>query len=250
MSTAGKINTRIKEAAGSGRKQMAILIDPDNYDDQKLVTIAGLASKAGVFCFFVGGSLMTSARFESTIRVLKSVSSIPVVIFPGSNLQISPKADAILLLSLISGRNAEYLIGQHVVAAPYLKNSGIEILPTGYLLIESGRLTTANYMSNTLPIPADKPEIAACTAMAGEMLGLGAIYMDGGSGAERSVPAEMVRSVRRAVGLPLIVGGGITTPGQALELWSAGADLIVIGNAVEADSSLITTISAHIHTAA
>src|SRR5690606_37228031 len=141
----------------------------------------------------------------------KSATSIPVIIFPGSANQICDSADGILLLSLISGRNPEFLIGAHVTAAARLRVSGIEILPTAYMLIDGGAATTVSYISNTLPLPADKPDIAACTAMAGEMLGLRLIHMDAGSGAKNPVPNAIIRAVREAVDLPIIVGGGIRT---------------------------------------
>jgi len=202
-----------------------------------------------VHYFFVGGSLMTSDKFEQTIKLLKSTSKIPVIIFPGSNVQISKEADAILLLSLISGRNPEYLIGQHVIAAPYLKKSGLEILPTGYMLIDGANTTTANYMSNSNPIPRDKDDIAMCTALAGEMLGLKLIYMDGGSGAGKTISESMVRAVKSQIDIPLVIGGGITNAAMAVDIWNAGADLIVVGNAIEKDFSLITAISDQLKTA-
>lgn len=163
----------------------------------------------------------------------------PRILFPGNVLQVSREAEAILLLSLISGRNPDLLIGQHVIAAPYLKESGLEILPTGYLLIDGGSPTSVSYMSNTIPIPANKPDIARCTAMAGEMLGLRLMYLDAGSGARNPVPEAMIRAVRSEIGVPLIVGGGIRIPEQAMAAVSAGADLIVIGNAVEQSPQLI-----------
>jgi putative glycerol-1-phosphate prenyltransferase len=170
-----------------------------------------------------------------------------VVIFPGSISQICPEADAILNLCLISGRNPEFLIGQHVIAAPALKASGLEILPTGYMLIESGRQTTASYISGTTPLPHDKDDIAMCTAMAGEMLGLRMIYMDGGSGALNTVSDSMIHKVKKHVSVPLIVGGGIRDVATALKICKAGADVIVIGNAAQDDTSLIKKITKAIH---
>ena len=228
------------------QKMFTVLIDPDKYDDNKLLDLSKLANQSHVHCFFVGGSLMTSNRHKKTIEILKSTTDIPVVIFPGSNLQVDSGADAILFLSLISGRNPEFLIGQHVVAAPYIKKTGLEVLPTGYMLIEGERQTTANYMSNTLPIPKDKAEIAVCTAMAGEMLGLKMIYLDGGSGAERNIPIEMVHQVKENIGVPLIVGGGITSAEQAHQIWENGADMIVVGNAIESNLDLIHQISSEL----
>jgi len=176
---------------------------------------------------FYGGSLLTEGNHEKFISVLKDHCSIPVILFPGNYLQINKKADGILLLSLISGRNPEMLIGKHVIAAPYLKASNLEIIPTGYMLIESGRSTTVSYISNTTPIPRIRKDIAVCTAMAGEMLGLKVIYMDAGSGALNPVSLSMIRQVRKNINLPLIIGGGIKTSGQAAAISAAGADLVV-----------------------
>lgn len=237
---------RIQEYIDLRQKVFCVLIDPDKFTDDGLIDLVNITNKSKVHFFFVGGSLMTSPRFERTIKLLKSISDIPVVIFPGSNQQVSKEADAILLLSLISGRNPDYLIGQHVVAAPYLKESGIEILPTGYMLIGSKNDTTANYMSNTFPIPPDKDEIAMCTAMAGEMLGLKLIYMDGGSGAGSTIDPEMIRRVKSAVQIPLIIGGGITSAEKAHDICEAGADMIVVGNGIETRLELISEISAQL----
>jgi phosphoglycerol geranylgeranyltransferase len=225
------------------KKQFAVLVDPDKYNSKQLVDLAGTAGKSMVSYFFVGGSLLSEDTLENTIRVLKDNSNIPVIIFPGDIMQINPYADAILLLSLISGRNPELLIGKHVVAAPYLKKSGLEILPTGYMLIDSGRQTTASYMSNSSPIPCDKDEIAVSTALAGEMLGLKLIYMDGGSGAMNPIPVKMIERVKENITVPLIVGGGIRTPQAAKERFEAGADIVVVGNAIEVENSLLEKIA-------
>jgi putative glycerol-1-phosphate prenyltransferase len=166
---------------------------------------------------------------------LRSLLQAPVVLFPGNILQAQHPADGILFMSLISGRNPELLIGNHVIAAPMIRASGMEVLPTGYMLIDGGKPTSVHYMSQTMPIPYDKPEIAACTAMAGEMLGLKLIYMDGGSGAERSISTEMISAVAGATTVPLIVGGGIRHKKQAEAALKAGADIIVVGNAFEND---------------
>jgi putative glycerol-1-phosphate prenyltransferase len=203
--------------------------------------------KAGADYFFIGGSLLVNDIINECIDVIKSYSDTPVIIFPGSAMQVYPKADAILLLSLISGRNAELLIGQHVIAAPALKSSGLEVISTGYILIDGGIFTTVSYISNTLPVPHQKDEIAMCTAMAGEMLGLKAIYLDAGSGALKSISESMVSMVSDNINVPLIVGGGIKTPETAAALCKAGADIIVIGTAIEKDPSQILTISNAIH---
>lgn len=223
-------------------KQFAVLIDPDKCDLPHLQKVVKESEDAGVDYFFVGGSLMESVHFKEFISQLKKSTQIPVVIFPGSLYQIDEQADAILLLSLISGRNPELLIGKHVEAAPLLKSSGLEVISTGYLLIDGGRETTVSYISQTAPIPADKYEIAYCTALAGNQLGMSTIYMDAGSGANQTIHPQMVKKVRKAVDGPLIVGGGIRTREAASELWDAGADIVVVGNAIEKESTLINAI--------
>lgn len=222
------------------KKQLAVLIDPDKLSPEDLIKIAGLAEKAGVNFLFVGGSLLTSDNLFHCIRTVKENSSIPVVLFPGNSYQLSRNADAMLFLSLISGRNPDMLIGMHVLSAPYIKLSGIETIPTGYMLIDSGKPTSVSYMSNSSPIPNDKKDIAACTAMAGEMLGLRLIFMDAGSGALQTVPEEMVSFVRGSIEVPLIVGGGIRTPEKARSILEAGADIIVVGNLFEENPDLIS----------
>jgi putative glycerol-1-phosphate prenyltransferase len=229
------------------RKSFAILIDPDKYSNTDLKAVISLANENKTDFIFVGGSLLTFDHLEQTLLLIRENTGIPVILFPGSLMQINEKADALLLLSLISGRNADLLIGKQVIAAPYLKKSGLEILPTGYMLIESGPLTTAQYISNTIPIPRLKDDIAVCTAMAGEMLGLKLIYMDAGSGAEMPVPVSMIRKVKESITVPLIVGGGIRTPEQARISCQAGADLIVVGNAIEKDPGFIKDIAHVIH---
>jgi len=184
---------------------------------------------------------------DNVLVRIKEQTNIPTVLFPGNSYQLSYKADALLFLSLISGRNADLLIGKHVVTAPFLKISPVEIISTGYMLIDGGISTTVQYMSNTTPIPATKDDIAVCTAMAGELLGLKQIYMDAGSGAKNPIPASMIQAVSMATDIPLIIGGGIKTPEKAAENVAAGADIIVVGDAIEKDPQLITDISAAIH---
>jgi len=238
---------QITEKKANGKKQFAVLIDPDKLDAKQVKNIAELALKTGVDYFFIGGSLLINNSLDSCIMTLKKETSIPVVLFPGNNMQLSYKADGILFLSLISGRNPEMLIGRHVIAAPYLRLSLLEIISTGYMLIESGRPTTVSYMSNSVPIPADKVDIACCTAMAGEMLGLKLIYMDAGSGALNPISETMISGVSNSISVPLIIGGGIRTPELAEINCKAGADLIVVGNAIEKDAGLIGEIAAAIH---
>src|ERR1043165_2179402 len=231
-----------------GKKSVAVLIDPDKAEDPaKLMTLINLATENCVDFFFVGGSLVTTSNLSEVVRTVKENVNIPVVLFPGSSLQIDPSADAILFLSLISGRNPDLLIGQHVQAAPILKNSRMEVIPTGYILINSGKMTSVAYISNTTPIPEDKFSLAACTALAGEMLGLRLIYLDAGSGAEREISQKMINTVRKSITIPMIVGGGINTPQKAISALEAGADMIVIGNALEKDPGLLTEISDRVY---
>lgn len=231
-----------------GKKSIAVLVDPDKIDDlSRLHHLVNLATENCVDFFFVGGSLMASSNLAEVVQEIKKNVTIPVVLFPGNSIQIDPSADAILFLSLISGRNPELLIGQHVVAAPLLRNSKLEVIPTGYMLINSGRITSVAYISNTIPIPDDKYSLAACTAMAGEMLGMKLIYMDAGSGAEKEISSRMIAQVRKSVQAPLIVGGGINTAQKAITALEAGADMIVIGNALEKDPDLLSEIADKIY---
>jgi phosphoglycerol geranylgeranyltransferase len=224
------------------KKSLAVLIDPENTqninDLKPLVKEAG-RSKADFI--FVGGSLVTHNKTDQVVSSIKAITSIPVVLFPGGLNQISPHADAILFLSLISGRNAEFLISKQVAAAPLVKKLGLAVIPTGYLLI--GTTSSASYMSNTTPIPYHKSDIAAATAMAGEMMGHMAIYLDAGSGASEPVRTEMIMAVRKYTNVPLIVGGGITSFDAAYSILEAGADTIVIGNATEKDPQTIRDIA-------
>ena len=230
-----------------GKKSFALLIDPDKKNESELISVIKKAKNANTDYFFVGGSLLTNDSLDSCLATLKKYSTIPVVLFPGNAMQINDKADGILFLSLISGRNAEMLIGKQVITAPILKQSSLEVLPTGYMLIDSGKPTTVSYMSNTTPIPADKNAVAACTAIAGEMLGLKLIFMDGGSGAQNPISEKMIASVSKSVDCPIIIGGGISNGEKAIANCKAGADIIVVGNAIEKDENLIMEIANAIH---
>ncbi|MEM6343426.1 MAG: geranylgeranylglyceryl/heptaprenylglyceryl phosphate synthase [Bacteroidota bacterium] len=219
----------------SGQKSFAMLLDPDKTSLDTAERVVLQAEKFDVDWLLVGGSLLHDDHIRQLIPYLKSLSKIPVILFPGSPQQVVPSANGILFLSLISGRNPDLLIGRHVEAAPLIRNTKLEVLPTGYMLIDCGKPTTAHYMSGTQPIPYDKADIAACTAMAGEMLGLKLIYMDGGSGASQPISPNMIQAVSQNTDIPLIVGGGIRSAAMAEQAWSAGADLIVVGNALERD---------------
>ena len=227
----------------AAKKTFAILIDPDRQDNEQLTQTIKCANHAKVDYFFVGGSLLIDDNLEKCIQTIKNNSSIPVVLFPGNAMQISKSADAILFLSLISGRNPELLIGKQVITAPILKQTDIEVISTGYMLVNSGKPTTVSYMSNTNPIPYEKTNVAACTAMAGEFLGMKLIYMDGGSGAETPISTKMINTVSKTIDIPLIIGGGISSAKKAVENCKAGADIIVVGNAIEKDNSIIKDIS-------
>ena len=231
----------------TSKKKFAVLIDPDKPSDKEIIDIVEKSKKVGVDFFFVGGSLLTTDSLDNCIKLIKSHCDIPVLIFPGNSLQISKWCDGFLLLSLISGRNSEMLIGRHVIAAPYLKLYGNEIIPTGYMLIDGGKPTSVSYMSNTTPIPHDKDDIAMCTALAGEMLGLKLIYMDAGSGAINPISAEMICKVKHTIEVPLIVGGGINTPEKAAIAAKAGADIVVVGNALEKSIDRLQEFAEAVH---
>src|SRR5215216_3289349 len=244
-----KINVyqSLLEKKKNGQKSFAILIDPDKITTVSLTPLIDLALEAKADYFLVGGSLVVSDNLDNTILAIRQKCSIPIMLFPGSPSQISKHADALLYLSLISGRNADMLIGQHVISAPFVKKSGLEIISTGYMVIDGGAPTTVSYISNATPIPADKADIALCTAMAGEMLGKKIIYMDAGSGARKPISEEMIVLVAANINVPLIVGGGIKDAEKAYLNCKAGADVIVIGNAIEKDPSLIKEMASAIH---
>lgn len=243
-----QIYKNLTEDKMTGQKRFVVLLDPDKMRLSKMDQVLKASVDAGVDYFFIGGSLIVSDMLDNILITIREATNIPTILFPGNSYQLSYKADAILFLSLISGRNSELLIGNHVLAAPYLKMSPLEILPTGYLLIDGGVRTTVSYISNTQPIPPDKPDIAACTAMAGEMLGMKLMYLDAGSGARHPVSPEIISAVTNVTDVPLIVGGGIRNPEAARQAAEAGANIIVVGNAIEKDPGLISDISFAVHT--
>jgi len=224
------------------KKKLAVLIDPDNFEEKYISKLINFANQNLIDFFLVGGSLVNEYISKIT-NYLKSKTKTPVVLFPGSLMQITENADAIFLLSLISGRNADFLIGNHVVAAQFLKKSKIEIIPTGYILIESGKTTSVEYISNTKPIPSDKIDIAVSTAIAGEMLGLKSIYLEAGSGADNSINSQLISKVKQNISIPLIVGGGIKSSEVLQKTINAGADIVVVGTAFEKNPDLVKEFS-------
>lgn len=234
MSILSSISTKAQQ----GEKQLAVLLDPDKYQGDKLHRAIDLLGKTQPDMVLVGGSIV-SANTDAVVQLLKKELTLPVVLYPGSLLQLSPSADAILFISLISGRNPEFLIGNHVVAAPILHQSKLEVISTGYMIIDGGKTTSVEYMSNTMPIPSTKTDIAVATALAGQYLGMKMIYMDGGSGAQNPVPTEMIHAVKKVLNTPLMIGGGLNTPEKVATACQAGADIIVIGNALEKDLSMM-----------
>lgn len=235
---------RIQQLKATGKKGFALLLDPDNLKGtDQIMEVVSTAENHGVDFLFVGGSLITGVEFDQTVQQIKQTTNLPLVLFPGSPMQLTPSVDAVLFLSLISGRNPELLIGHHVLAAPRIKELGLETVATGYMLVDCGKPTTASYISNTNPIPFNKPEIAATTAMAGEMLGMQCLYLDGGSGAFQPISGDMIKAVRSSVQLPLIVGGGMRTSLDIQHAFNSGADIVVIGTAIEQNPELIAELA-------
>jgi len=227
-------------------KKLGVLIDPGKQALSDLNKTVKNAQSGGADFFLIGGSIV-SQNIDKTISIVKKISDLPIILFPGSVYQLSDKADAVLLLSLISGRNPDFLIGNHVTAAPFLKKSNLEIISTGYILMEGGSKTSVEYMSNSKPIPANKTDIAVATALAGEMLGLSAIYLEAGSGALYPVNNDIVRAVRDNINIPLIVGGGIKDEKTLKNICKAGAEVIITGTAFETNSDLIKKFADIIH---
>lgn len=234
---------KLRALRTSARKGVAVLIDPDHINVQNASQYIAQLTQANPDFLFVGGSLITNAGFDRAVRAIRQSTSLPLVLFPGNPTQLNSYVDAVLLLSLVSGRNAELLIGHHVTAAPRIRELALEPIATGYMLIDGGKPTTASYISNTAPIPRDKPGIAVATAMAVEQLGMHCIYLDAGSGATHPVPADMIRAVRASTNLPIIVGGGIRSSEMREIAYTAGADLVVIGTALERQPERATELT-------
>lgn len=245
MSTYQKILS-VAEEKGAG---FFILLDPDRLKIEKLVELAVKSEESGADGFLVGSSLLLSARFDDAIREIKNEVTGPVIIFPGNANQVSRYADAILFLSLISGRNPQFLIGEQVKAAPLVKEFGLEPIPTGYILMESGKATSVQFLSSTQPIPKDKPDIACAHALAAEYMGMKLVFLEAGSGADNPVPDEIIKEVKDFISIPIIVGGGVKTPEQAEGKVKSGASFVIIGNALEKnpDGNILKEFAKVIH---
>jgi phosphoglycerol geranylgeranyltransferase len=232
--------SKLQQDKAQGHKSWAILIDPDKTDEAACLQLLHAISNYPPDFFFVGSSLLLSnENLQKIVGLLKSNTQIPVLLFPGSYTHLAQEADAVLFLSLISGRNPDYLIGNQVLAAPLLKKYGLEVISTGYMLIDGGKQTSVSYISNTTPIPADKPDIAVCTALAGQYLGLQVLYLEAGSGAILPVSAQMIKLVSKETSIPLIVGGGIKNAEDFEKALCAGADVVVTGNILEKNPALV-----------
>lgn len=221
------------------KKLFAVLIDPEKFNSKVIAE----ANKSKVDFIFIGGSEVKSGNFHRCINAIRKSTTIPQVIFPGNSDQISEKANAILLLSLISGRNPDYLIGEHIRAAKELKRSKLEIIPTGYILIGGGKKITTQKITRTSPIKTSDVNLAVSTSIAGELLGMKMIYLEAGSGTKNPLNKSIVVNVKRNISIPLIAGGGIDSAEKAMRLCKAGADIIVVGNAIEKDITLVGKIS-------
>jgi phosphoglycerol geranylgeranyltransferase len=220
------------------KRSVALLLDPDRAQGGSLTSTLEIASGCRTDYILAGGSL-TFTGIEKLIRSVKETCKIPVILFPGNLLQLTHEADAILLLSLISGRNPELLIGNHVLAAPYLRDIKDKLISTGYILINCGTKTSVEYMSQTEAIPCEKTDIVVATALAGEMLGMKLIYLEAGSGASKPVPVNVIKSVRENISIPIAVGGGLKSTKEIEETFAAGADMIILGNGVEQNPELL-----------
>ncbi len=226
----------------AGIKSLAVLIDPDTSKLKHIIQRLELAEKYQVDYFFLGGSLILQDSLEHTVQLIRKHTNIPIILFPGNGFQLTEQADALLFMSLISGRNPEYLIGKQVEIAPKLLTSKLEIISTGYVLIDGASSNTASYMSHTMPIPRDRVDIALATSFAGQLMGFQCIYLDAGSGALETVNEIIIQKISKHINLPLIIGGGIKEAETAFQKYSVGADIVVVGNAIEEDPTLIYSL--------
>lgn len=236
----------LQESIKDKKKRLAVLIDPDKCSESHLNTLIDGCNSGHVDVILVGGSLVTCS-VDETVSSIKSKTDIPLFLFPGSSNQLSNKADGILFISLISGRNPDFLIGQQVRSAMFLKANKLEVVPTGYILVEGGKTTAVEHISQTRPIPADNKNLAKATAVAGELLGMKMIYLEAGSGALSPIPSEMISEVKEAIDIPLIVGGGMRCKEHALSALQAGADMLVIGNFFESSPELVEEYAILVH---
>ncbi|MBD3257937.1 geranylgeranylglyceryl/heptaprenylglyceryl phosphate synthase [candidate division GN15 bacterium] len=234
----GAAYQRLLDARARRGGGFLLLIDPERSEKADYLALAEAAADSGVDAILVGTSFMMGGNFGAAMKFIKEVTHLPVIIFPGSYTQITPQADAILFTSLISGRNPQYLIDEQVKGAPFIKAAGLEAIPTGYMLVESGPLTSVQFISGTLPIPRGKPDIAAAHALAAQYMGMKLAYFEAGSGAEKPIPVGMVQMVSRVVDIPLLIGGGLSTPEDCAERVAAGASFIVMGTRIERGSGL------------
>ncbi len=239
---------KVRQQSGAG---FIVLIDPDRLPVENVSRFAAQCADAGVDALFVGGSLLHTSELDRYVRAVRDATELPLIGFPGTLSQLSGALDAVLYLSVISGRNPEYLFGQHVHAAPLIRRLGLEPISTGYMLVESGRATTAQYMSHSMPLPRHKPEVAAATALAAEMMGMRLLYTDGGSGADQTVPEDMIAAITEVCTIPLMVGGGLRSPEAVARKVQAGASFIVVGTAIEhrPDPGFIAELAAAAHVA-
>ncbi len=229
---------RLLEARNRRGGGFLLLIDPDRTPQTDYLYLAEAAAESGVDAVLVGTSFLMAGHFSSAVRAIKGVTNVPVIIFPGSFTQITDQADAILYTSLISGRNPQYLIEEQVKGAPFIKLAGLEAIPTGYMLVESGPLTSVQFISGSLPMPRSKPDIACAHALAAQYLGMKLAYLEAGSGAQEAVPVEMVEAVTATVDIPVLVGGGLHRPEDCARRVAAGASFIVMGTRLEKDRRL------------
>ena len=243
MSILSKLNDCV-EKKGAG---FIVLIDPDQKNDKNIDQLIENANQNGVDAIFVGGSIMMDRLYHKRVERIKSISEIPVILFPGGVNQINKHYDAMLFMSLLSGRNSHYLIGEQVIAAPIVKDYGIETIPTGYLLIDGGSPTSVEVVSGTNPLPSNRPDIIVSHALAAQFLGMKLIYLDAGSGALNEVPAAVVKKVADEINIGLIVGGGIRTPEDANTIVNSGASFVVISSAIEKSTQLVEDFASAIH---
>ncbi len=239
-------NKLIRKLLNTTHKKIGVLIDPDKHSKHSIIELIKVSDTASIDFFLIGGSLLFNP-IDKTIKKIKELTKTPLVLFPGNLMQLSNKVDAMMLLSLISGRNPDLLIGNHVLAAPIIKTLGINTIPTGYMLVGTGKATSVEYISNTKPIPSNKTDVAVATAIAGELLGHQLIYMDAGSGADSPIPSRMIEEVKKNIDIPLIIGGGLKTNGHIENACSAGADIVVVGNILEKEKGKINEFTSIVH---